>query len=177
VPDYARRCPAVDPDDHHLFASVGCAVENMVQAAAHLGFSADVRLGDPERLSLDLVRQQARTGALSTAITSRQRTRAEYDGRTLDVEEVKWLANAGSLGGVACEIVTERNRIEAILEYVAQGNAAQLRDKAFKQEFIRWMRFNDSSALSHLDGLATQSSGNPSLPEWIGKRLMPFVMT
>ena len=23
--DLTRRCPAVDPDDHHLYASLGCA--------------------------------------------------------------------------------------------------------------------------------------------------------
>jgi hypothetical protein len=32
LPDLARRCPAVDPDDHHLFVSLGCAAENLVQA-------------------------------------------------------------------------------------------------------------------------------------------------
>jgi len=26
-PDFSRRCPAVDPDDHHLFVSLGCATE------------------------------------------------------------------------------------------------------------------------------------------------------
>jgi hypothetical protein len=30
LPDFARRCPAVDPDDHHLFVSLGCATENLV---------------------------------------------------------------------------------------------------------------------------------------------------
>ncbi len=25
LPDLTRRCPAVDPDDHHLFVSLGCA--------------------------------------------------------------------------------------------------------------------------------------------------------
>jgi hypothetical protein len=25
LPDLSRRCPAVDPDDHHLFVSLGCA--------------------------------------------------------------------------------------------------------------------------------------------------------
>ena len=39
-PDLTRRCPAVDPDDHHLFASLGCAVENIVQAAPVLSFDA-----------------------------------------------------------------------------------------------------------------------------------------
>ncbi len=40
LPDEARRLPAVDPDDHHLFASLGCAVENIVQAAPAFGLRA-----------------------------------------------------------------------------------------------------------------------------------------
>jgi hypothetical protein len=32
LPDFTRRCAAVDPDDHHLFASLGCAAENLLIA-------------------------------------------------------------------------------------------------------------------------------------------------
>ena len=32
-PDLTRRCPVVDPDDHHLFVSLGCATENLVCGA------------------------------------------------------------------------------------------------------------------------------------------------
>ena len=45
-PDLARRCPAVDPDDHHLFVSLGCATENMVHAALAHGLHAHPRF-DP----------------------------------------------------------------------------------------------------------------------------------
>src|ERR1700682_3407903 len=40
APDYARRCPDVDPDDHHLFVSLGCATENLVHAAAAHGLKS-----------------------------------------------------------------------------------------------------------------------------------------
>jgi len=40
LPDLSRRCPAVDPDDHHLFVSLGCAAENLLQAAGAHGLSA-----------------------------------------------------------------------------------------------------------------------------------------
>src|SRR6266571_8847120 len=40
-PDFARRCPAVDPDDHHLFVSLGCATENLIQAAAAAGLKSN----------------------------------------------------------------------------------------------------------------------------------------
>ncbi len=33
LPDFTRRTPIVDPDDHHLFVSLGCATENLVHAA------------------------------------------------------------------------------------------------------------------------------------------------
>ena len=45
LPDFSRRCSAVDPDDHHLFASLGCAAENLVHAAAALGYKATCSLG------------------------------------------------------------------------------------------------------------------------------------
>lgn len=36
-PDLSRRTSAVDPDDHHLFVSLGCAAENLLVAAAARG--------------------------------------------------------------------------------------------------------------------------------------------
>ena len=45
LPDFSRRCPAVDPDDHHLFVSLGCATENLVQAALAHGLMAEPRVG------------------------------------------------------------------------------------------------------------------------------------
>jgi nitroreductase len=37
LPDFSRRTPVVDPDDHHLFVSLGCAVENFLIAAEATG--------------------------------------------------------------------------------------------------------------------------------------------
>jgi hypothetical protein len=37
LPDYSRRTPVVDPDDHHLFVSLGCAAENLSIAARPAG--------------------------------------------------------------------------------------------------------------------------------------------
>ena len=39
-PDPARRCPAVDPDDHYVFVTLGCATENLMQAALAHGLVA-----------------------------------------------------------------------------------------------------------------------------------------
>lgn len=52
-----------------------------------------------------------------------------------------------------------------------------MRDQTFMRELIHWIRFNDTMAIEHLDGLTARSSGNPSLPAWLARRLLPFVMT
>jgi hypothetical protein len=41
-PDRTRRCPVVDPDDAHLYKSLGCAAENLVHAASMQGYVAEV---------------------------------------------------------------------------------------------------------------------------------------
>lgn len=38
--DLARRTPVVDPDDHHLFVSLGAAVETLIIAATAYGITA-----------------------------------------------------------------------------------------------------------------------------------------
>jgi Nitroreductase family len=178
-PDFDRRCPAVDPDDHHLFASLGCAVENMMQAATTLGYKAEATIAgtSPERVNIAIEQTRQSGNELADAITKRQCTRAAYDGRTISAEDLTKIAHAGTFDGVECLLVTDRGRIEAILDYVVQGNTAQMRDQAFMTELVSWIRFNDSMAIEHLDGLSARSSSNPSLPAWIAKRLLPFVMT
>jgi hypothetical protein len=178
-PDLGRRCPVVDPDDHHLFVSLGCATENLVQAAAMLGWNANVEVDttDPGSVFIALERTAPSRQALAEAITQRQCTRARYDGRAVSSEDLRTVETAGSLRDVECLIVTERSRMEAILDYVIKGNTAQMRDPAFMAELISWIRFNDGMAIERLDGLAARSSGNPALPAWLARRLLSLVYT
>ncbi|MBV1724335.1 MAG: hypothetical protein KUA43_12905 [Hoeflea sp.] len=41
-PDLSRATPAVDPDNHHLYASLGCAAENLSLAASAAGRASAV---------------------------------------------------------------------------------------------------------------------------------------
>jgi nitroreductase len=47
-PDYSRRLPVVDPDDHALFISLGCALENLIIAANHMGYGSKVEYFPPD---------------------------------------------------------------------------------------------------------------------------------
>ena len=111
LPDLSRRCPAVDPDDHHLFVSLGCAAENLSQAAlanglmGHAGF--DAAGGNALRVALEPTRAVAST--LFQAIPERQSTRGEYDGQPLARHELGLLERAGTGEGVQV-IVLDRTQ-------------------------------------------------------------------
>ncbi len=54
LPDAGRRLLAVDPDDHHLFASLGCAVEILWKRRAPSG-PGRIRLTNPRRVESGLI--------------------------------------------------------------------------------------------------------------------------
>ncbi len=71
--------------------------------------------------------------------------------------------------GVGLQFIEGKDEIERVLEYVNQGNLHQYADKAFVEELIRWLRFNKKEALSSMDGLYTECTGNPTVPRWLGE--------
>lgn len=179
APDLSRRCPVVDPDDHHLFVSLGCATENLVQAAQAFGLNAnavfDSASGGEIRVALEPTKPVA--SALFNAIPERQSTRAEYDGQPITPNELAMLEKAGTGNGVRVILMTERAAMENVLDYVVQGNTAQMDDRAFVEELKHWIRFSGSAAVLHGDGLYTAASGNPAVPDWLGKLLFGLFFT
>jgi hypothetical protein len=178
LPDFTRRCPAVDPDDHHLFVSLGCAAENLVQAASAHGLKGEAHF-DAARGAVRVTLESAPSVAtpLFKAIAERQCTRGEYDGKPLTKDELALLERAGSSVGVRLLLLTEQSAIERVLEYVVQGNTVQMNDPAFVAELKAWIRFSGSDAVRRGDGLFAASSGNPVLPAWLGGMLFNLFFT
>jgi hypothetical protein len=179
APDLTRRCPVVDPDDHHVFVSLGCAAENLVHAALATGLHADPRF-DPRGdggIAVNLEATQRRITPLFHAIAERQCTRGDYDGQPISPAELRQLEQAGTGDGVSVRLLTARPAMESVLEYVVAGNTAQMNDAAFVEELEAWIRFGADEALRTGDGLFAGASGNPVLPRWLGSRLMGLFFT
>jgi hypothetical protein len=176
-PDLTRRCPAVDPDDHHLYVSLGCAAENLVQAALANGLKGEAVFDTvpADVLKISLQPTQPVESPLFKAISQRQCTRAEFDGQPVSSEDLRLLALAGAGQGVQLMLLTDRPMMEKVLEYVVQGNTAQMTDPAFIAELKAWIRFNDAEAVRTGDGLFARSSGNPSVPRWLASPLFPVL--
>jgi hypothetical protein len=176
LPDWTRQCPAVDPDDHHLFVSLGCATENLIQAAHAFGRHGEMRF-DADLVKVTLEPAKAFMSPLFEAIPQRQCTRTEYDGRKVNNDNLKSLEASGRGNGVSVLLITESEKIEKILEYVVRGNTAQMNDRAFVDELEAWIRFSHNEAASRGDGLFAGSSGNPVVPRWLGMRLLNLFFT
>jgi hypothetical protein len=172
LPDMTRRTPVVDPDDHHLYVSLGCALENLSQAARALGFAAHSQF-DPVSgaTTVALERSAADASALFKAIPHRQCTRTDFDGRPLSNEDLRLLEAAETGSGVRVMLLTEREAMERVLEYVVHGNTMQVNNPAFVRELESWIRFSDGEAIRTGDGLPARATGNPPSPRWLGKIL------
>ena len=177
-PDLSRRCPVVDPDDHHLFVSLGCATENLVQAALAHGLNADARF-DPatQSVQVSLAPTPARRAPSFDAIAQRQCTRGDFDGQPLSADDLRLLQRAGSSDTVSLLLQTGRPAMEQTLAQVIQGNTAQLADAAFVTELKAWIRFNGPEAVRTRDGLYSVCSGNPNIPSWIGDLAFRWLLT
>ncbi|MFM0027356.1 nitroreductase family protein [Paraburkholderia madseniana] len=170
LPDISRRTPAVDPDDHHLFVSLGCAAENLALAAAATGSPGEVQMApDGNGARYAFASGSTSANPLYAAITKRQSTRAEYDRHPVPVADLAFLEQTAATPGVHLTLLTDRSGIDKVRDLVVAANDAQMADLAFMSELKRWIRFNPRSAMASGDGLFSAASGNPVLPSALGR--------
>ncbi|MGB5774341.1 MAG: Tat pathway signal protein [Sedimenticolaceae bacterium] len=171
LPDLTRNCPVVDPDDHHVFVTLGCAVENLLIAGNAHGRPGEVvvnSVGKASSIKVVLGKGVIADRELCDAIPLRQSTRSDYDGQPISLKELGLLEQAAAMPGVETLFFTDRAKMDGVLEYVIEGNSVQCDDQAFVQELKDWIRFNPEAALSNKDGLFTACSDNPTSPTWLG---------
>lgn len=173
LPDLARRTPAVDPDDHHIFVSLGCAAENLALAARARNRPGETRFdptGDGSAIFAFGGGPDAEA-ALFDAIPRRQSTRGDYDGRPVAAADLRTMALAAETPGIDLFLITERPQLDRIRDLVIAGNSAQMSDPAFVRELKSWLRFSPRQAMATGDGLFSATTGNPALPAWLGPHM------
>jgi hypothetical protein len=182
MPDLTRQLTAVDPDNHHLYVSLGCAAENLAIAARMIGRAGTLAFNPTNNGAVTFTFATGAVGpelpaepALFDAIPKRQSTRSDYDGRMVSAADLATLAKVSAVPGVDLVLITDRPQIDRIADLVVTGNSAQLADPAFVRELKAWLRFSPRHALETGDGLFSASSGNPALPEWLGPHMFDAV--
>ena len=160
----------MDPDDHHLWVSLGCAAENLLQAAPAFGLHG-VPTVTGEGIHIQFDSMPVQRTELFNAIPRRQSTRAEYDSRPLRSDEARQLETAAGGPAVGVQLLTTRKELDQIRDFVIAGNSAQMADPAFVRELKDWIRFSKEEAVERRDGLFTGSSGNAAVPSWLGSSM------
>jgi Nitroreductase family len=176
IPDFKRRCPAVDPDDSHLYKSLGCAAENLIHAAAADGFYAEAQF-DPKQdaVVVNFESSTSKHENLATAIVNRRCSRIPYDGKPIAAPVQASIIAAATYQDIKPIILQSPQQMETMLEYVRQGNIAQFDDPAFVKELRDWVRFSPADAIATGDGLAGEVSGQPAIPGWLGRRIFGLI--
>lgn len=161
--DPARRTPVVDPDDHHLFVSLGAAVETFILAATAYGLIATPQIATDGTVTLTLAAEAAASPLLS-AIPLRQSHRGLYDGTALtDADRMALLAADPTL-----RLIEDAPTRTALRDLTVAAYATQMADAAYRAELKSWLRFSQNAALETQDGLFSGCSGSPALPQMLG---------
>jgi len=179
-PICARRTPVVDPDDHHVFVSLGAAAENL--ALLLLPHAACL-----ERCGL-IQQVAARCCSISPArrprglpCSTRLPTASRPAQNTMGAQSVRaiwpcWRKLLPCRASIWCCSLTGF-RVDRLRDLIVTGNSAQMADPAFARELKAWLRFNPREALRRGDGLFSVASGNPPLPDWLGPLAFDWLAT
>lgn len=170
LPDMSRALPVADADHHHLYASLGCAAENLMLAAGAVGRSSAPAYVSEGAGHVEIALGQGGSpDPLFRAILSRQCTRSDHDGRAVPPADLATLEAASRVAGAEVMLVTDPAIVAQVLELILAVNAMQVSDPAFATELKSWLRFNPRAAIETGDGLFSAASGNPTLPTFLGR--------
>lgn len=177
-PDWRYRLPAVDPDDHHIWVSLGCAAENLAVAAEAMGRTAQIGFDTgAQAVVARFAPARTRAHPWRTAVVARQSTRLDYSPRVPPAAVLDGIVRAAQIEGVELDVLTDPVARAPLRELVLAANRAQMQTPAFVDELRDWIRFSDLEALARGDGLASRVTGAPSMPRWLGERLFSLGYT
>jgi nitroreductase len=145
--DRDRWLRVADPDERDLYVSVGCALENLLIAAARFGHAARVWYEDEERADglAAVIRLRGGTmpsrqvRALFDAIPLRQTNRRRYDGRPLAHDVLDALQAAVAQDGIQLRLILEPDPSRRLQELLALAECRQMSDPLYRRELAEWV--------------------------------------
>ena len=164
--DLERNLGAFDPFRRELHTGLGCAVENVVQAAAAVGQRANVTLL-PDATRPNHV---ARIGwepapadrSLADVIGQRHVNRGPYDGRRLETERLQRIRSTERPGAVRLVLVEATSRAGArFAAETLEATRAINEDREMSETSERWLRHTWQDIQEHRDGLTLAALGMP----------------
>lgn len=176
-PDFNRALPIVDSDNHALYISLGCAVENAVLTAKNYGFSSNIEIAKNNEgadfIAIKLRKDKTvEVDELFNYIDDRQVTRNEYSSSTVPSEDLKLLLESTDFEGVRALIFTDLKAISELEPFIIEGSNLQFQNRDFVNELVSWIRFSKKEVEQKRDGIWHASMGMPSVGRLVGNIIM-----
>ena len=177
-PDFERSLPVVDGDNHALYISLGCALENLVISAKEDGLASRVDYF-PEDETEECIRvtltdeKPKKERELFEAIPERQSNRSMYDEQKIPPADIEQLLQANESKKVSItSFDTKEKDVDPIIELVKEACEIQFNDRQFVEELISWIRFTKKEVRTNRDGLTAEVMGFPYIPRWVGRIIL-----
>lgn len=175
--DRARSLGSIDPFGRELVTGLGCALENLMQAAPANGYRATLRLtptpSDPVHVArVSLAPGPRRRGALYRAIPDRHTARSAYAERPVAPAALAGMgALAAGLPGARVhwfDSQGDRARIGALMVAAARAVVA---DAQQSRDGFVWFRSSADEIQKRKDGLTLDAQGLSALTTAVAKLL------
>lgn len=175
-PDFTRRLKVVDPDDHALFISLGCALENLIRSAKVHGFRPKVTTvftNGKNEIIVDLIKSEhVQKDVLYDFIQSRQSTRTAYDSKPVEQSILDQLKEQTESEYVDVIFITDKNKIKELEPFIIEGSNLQFNNRDFVNELVSWIRFSKKEIEHKCDGIWHASMGMPGVGRLMGSLIM-----
>lgn len=175
-PNFTRRLEVVDPDDHALYISLGCALENLILSAKHHQFTPKVTTNftdDNNEIIVELLKSQnEHKDMLYEFIQLRQSTRIAYDPKPIEQSILKQLREHTKSECVDIVFITDKDKIKELEPFIIEGSNSQFSNKKFVNELVSWIRFSKNEIENKGDGIWHASMGMPGVGRFIGSIIM-----
>jgi len=145
LPDFSRSLKHGDKNNRQLFVSLGCALENMLQAALALGLEVEYTISTEGSTSIFFGDRKAETKpGILHSIENRVTNRNPY-------VETSELSNfekyAQDLSDDTTNVFICKNKIkEKIADVAVEASVAAMQDKNFRRELSHYLKNNRTSS-------------------------------
>ena len=163
--DPSRQIGVIDPFRREMYIGLGCALENMVLAAAAEGFAADVQLlPDPadetHAARLELTPAAAQASALYAAIPARHTDRRAYDTtRPVDTATLDAISQLVTGADVRLFWFADEAARNAFGQVAIAATEALVADAQQSLDSHAWWRQDWSELQQKADGLTVDAQG------------------
>ncbi len=143
IADVSRALPVADTDNRELYISIGCAIENLVITAKHVGYAPDIKYF-PAGFETECVAAvrlsksgRAEENELFYSINKRHTNRRIYEDKPIRQEYLDKLKNC-TVDGIRVDFITGNETRKEIADIVEKGEV-QFNNPYYRRELGFWI--------------------------------------